>query len=74
MRPRRMFDALREIEMQVQRSRWGVVCPLRKPSPPMKKAFFTLFFATSLTLSAQTTTTRSVDLIDPAAFGFVRPG
>ena len=37
-----------------------------------------LFFASTLTLSAGTAphfaTTRSVDLIDPAAFGFGRPG
>ena len=48
----------------------------------MKKAFPTLFAilsASTLTLSAQTltdstSTTRSVDLMDPAAFGFGRPG
>ena len=48
----------------------------------MKKAFPTLvaiLSASTLTLSAQTltdstSTTRSVDLMDPAAFGFGRPG
>ncbi|MCX6851532.1 MAG: hypothetical protein NTY98_21740, partial [Verrucomicrobia bacterium] len=44
----------------------------------MKKHLATLFFASTLALSAQTTpeltTSRSVDLIDPAAFGFGRPG
>jgi hypothetical protein len=48
----------------------------------MKKAFPTLvaiLSASTLTLSAQTltdstSTTRTVDLIDPAAFGFGRPG
>jgi len=44
----------------------------------MKIHLTTLFFATTLTLAAQTapeaTAARSVDLIDPAAFGFGRPG
>lgn len=43
----------------------------------MKKHLTILFFASTLTLSAQTepaAAARSVDLIDPAAFGFGRPG
>lgn len=44
----------------------------------MKRHLATLFFATTLTVAAQTaseaTAARSVDFIDPAAFGFGRPG